>query len=276
MPLHISAHLVRLIGRVPVNAAVRTFRVIEPNGLFDCFDYLLQASKCLSVKEFVFDSIVDALGHCIVFRVCRELVVRGARSRCTTFSPRSWRIQRNTSRPTRYSSPKRVWYMHHSLSAPILGPFSLTSRTNWTTNRSVIPPWQFTLTYAFEIMKPHHLHFFFLTESLRSLFDSLHFCWLLCQLFSAYDNCLKKCIFALMPQRSQKHLGSKRLRAPETGFPFHESGSMNWEWNDFASFPQELWLMGSFFVQIFFLDSSNNVSYSEFSVFLHSIIWGKE
>ena len=69
MPLHISPHLVRLIGRVPVNAAVRTFRVIEPNGLFDRFDYLLQASKRLSVKEFVLDSIVDAFGHCIVFRV---------------------------------------------------------------------------------------------------------------------------------------------------------------------------------------------------------------
>ena len=66
MPLHISAHLVRLIGRVPVNAAVRTFRVIEPNGLFDRFDYLLQAGKRLSVKEFVLDSIVDAFGHCIV------------------------------------------------------------------------------------------------------------------------------------------------------------------------------------------------------------------
>ena len=69
MPLHISPHLVRLIGRVPVNAAVRTFRIIEPNGLFDRFDYLLQAGKRLSVKEFVLDSIVDAFGHCIVFRV---------------------------------------------------------------------------------------------------------------------------------------------------------------------------------------------------------------
>ena len=69
MPLHISAHLVRLIGRVPVEAAVRTLRVVEQDSTFNRFGHLLQAGKRQSVKEFVLDSIVDAFGHCIVFRV---------------------------------------------------------------------------------------------------------------------------------------------------------------------------------------------------------------
>ena len=69
MTLHVAAHLVSLVGRVPVEAAVRTLRVVEQNGPFNRFDHLLQAGKCPSMKEFVLDRVVDAFGHSVVLRV---------------------------------------------------------------------------------------------------------------------------------------------------------------------------------------------------------------
>ena len=67
--LHVTAHLVSLVGRVPVEAAVRTLRVVEQDGTFDRCSHLLQAGKRPSMKELVLDGIVDALGHRVVLRV---------------------------------------------------------------------------------------------------------------------------------------------------------------------------------------------------------------
>ena len=69
MTLHVTAHLVSLVGRVPVEAAVRALRVVEQDSPFNRRDHLLQAGKRPSVKEFVLDGIVDALGHRVVLRV---------------------------------------------------------------------------------------------------------------------------------------------------------------------------------------------------------------
>ena len=69
MTLHVTAHPVGLVGRVPVEAAVWTLRVVEQDSPFNRRDHLLQAGKRPSVKEFVLDGIVDALGHRVVLRV---------------------------------------------------------------------------------------------------------------------------------------------------------------------------------------------------------------
>ena len=69
MTLYVTAHPVRLVGRVPVKAAVWTLRVVEQDCTFNCFSHLLQAGKRPSMKEFVLDRIVDALGHRVVLRV---------------------------------------------------------------------------------------------------------------------------------------------------------------------------------------------------------------
>ncbi len=69
VPFHLATHLVSLVGRVPVEAAVRTLRVVEQDGTFDRCSHLLQAGKRPSMKELVLDGIVDALGRRVVLRV---------------------------------------------------------------------------------------------------------------------------------------------------------------------------------------------------------------
>ena len=69
MTLHLSLHLVGLVRRVPVNAAVGAFSVVEQDYSLYCLCYLSEAGKRLSVRQFVLDSTVDALSHRIVFRV---------------------------------------------------------------------------------------------------------------------------------------------------------------------------------------------------------------
>ena len=69
MTLHLSLHLVGLVRRVPVNAAVGAFRVVEQDGILYCFCHLTQADERLPVQQLILYSTVDALSHRIVFRV---------------------------------------------------------------------------------------------------------------------------------------------------------------------------------------------------------------
>ena len=66
MTLHFPLHTVSLFRSKPVKAAMRSFHIIEEDGLVNSLLYLMQAGKRLPVKEFVLDGAVDALSHCIV------------------------------------------------------------------------------------------------------------------------------------------------------------------------------------------------------------------
>ena len=69
MTLHLSLHLMSLIGRVPVDATVWTLRVVEQDSSLYCFCYLTQNSKRLPVQQLILYGTVDTLGHRIVLRV---------------------------------------------------------------------------------------------------------------------------------------------------------------------------------------------------------------
>ena len=67
--LHFTLHLMRLVRRVPVQAAVRPFRVVELHRFAQCLSYLPQAGEGLSMQQLVLDSAVDAFGHRVVLRI---------------------------------------------------------------------------------------------------------------------------------------------------------------------------------------------------------------
>ena len=67
--LHFALHLMRLVRRVPVQAAVRPLRVVELHRYAQSFCHLLQAGEGFSVQQLVLDCAVDALGNRVVLRI---------------------------------------------------------------------------------------------------------------------------------------------------------------------------------------------------------------
>ena len=67
--LHFALHLMSLVGRVPVNAAVRPLRVVELHRIAQSFRHLPQAGEGLAMQQLVLDGAVDTLGHSVVLRI---------------------------------------------------------------------------------------------------------------------------------------------------------------------------------------------------------------